>query len=155
MPDLQRNRVLETRLAAATGGRLGGLQVRSTLSGFPLFLEHSGMVAPGVALVSDAAHRVHPLAGQGLNLGLADVDELLRVLQGKEAYRRAGDVRVLSRYRRARAEPIMAMRMATHGLHRLFASNATPVVWARNTGMQFVDRLPFMKRILIGGASGK
>src|SRR5690606_25100156 len=54
MPDLQRKRVLETRLAAATGGRLGGLQVRSTLSGCPLFLEHSGMVAPGVALVSDA-----------------------------------------------------------------------------------------------------
>ena len=155
MPELQRNSVLETRLAAATGARLGGLRVRSAVSGFPLFLEHSGMVAPGVALVSDAAHRVHPLAGQGLNLGLADVEELLRVLKDKEAYRKAGDLRVLSRYRRARAEPIMAMRMATDGLHRLFASQATPLVWARNVGMQVVDRLPFMKRVLIGGASGK
>lgn len=155
MPEAQRNSQLETRLAAATGGRLGSLKVRSALAGFPLFLEHSGMVAPGVALVSDAAHRVHPLAGQGLNLGLADVDELLRVLKTKEAYRKAGDLRVLNRYRRARAEPILAMRMATDGLHRLFSSQATPVVWARNTGMQFVDRLPFIKRMLIGGASGQ
>lgn len=155
MPELQRNIVLETRLAAATGGRLGVLKVRSTLSGFPLFLEHSGMVAPGVALVSDAAHRVHPLAGQGLNLGLADVDGLIQVLRDKEAFRSIGDLRVLSRYRRARAEPIMAMRIATHGLHGLFASQAAPVVWGRNAGMRFVDRLPFMKRMLIGGASGK
>lgn len=155
MPEAQRNTELEKHLAAATGRRLGSLKVRSTLAGFPLFLEHSGMVAPGVALVSDAAHRVHPLAGQGLNLGLADVDELVRVLTAKEAYRKAGDLRVLNRYRRARAEPILTMRMATDGLHRLFASQATPVVWARNTGMQFIDRVPFIKRMLIGGASGQ
>lgn len=155
LPEGERNRVLETRLAAASGGRLGRLRVRSPLFGFPLFLEHSGMVAPGVALVSDAAHRVHPLAGQGLNLGLADVAELLHVLSAKEAYRKVGDLRVLHRYRRARAEPIMAMRMATDGLHRLFAAQAAPVVWARNLGMQCVDHLPFIKRFLIGGAAGQ
>ncbi|HUG57657.1 MAG TPA: UbiH/UbiF family hydroxylase [Candidimonas sp.] len=155
LPEGDRNRALETRLAAASGGRLGRLRVRSPLFGFPLFLEHSGMVAPGVALVSDAAHRVHPLAGQGLNLGLADVAELLSVLGAKEAYRKVGDLRVLHRYRRARAEPIMAMRMATDGLHRLFAAQAAPVVWARNLGMQCVDHLPFIKRFLIGGAAGQ
>lgn len=154
LPESQRNHALEARLAAASGGRLGRLRVRSPLLGFPLFLEHSGMVAPGVALVSDAAHRVHPLAGQGLNLGLADVEGLLRVLADKETYRKAGDLRVLHRYRRARAEPILAMRVATDGLHRLFAMQAPPVVWARNLGMQCIDRLPFVKRALIGGASG-
>src|SRR3546814_10283554 len=83
---------------------LGRLTVRSPLFGFPLYLEKSGMVAPGVALVGDAAHRVHPLAGQGLNLGLADVEDLLRILNAKEDYRSVGDIRVLHRYRRARSE---------------------------------------------------
>lgn len=145
---------LESRLAAATGGRVGRLKLRSTPFAFPLFLERSGMVAPGVALVSDAAHRVHPLAGQGLNLGLGDVRELLRILADKESHRSVGDERVLSRYRRARAQPILAMSVATDGLHRLFASQAAPVVALRNLGMQAVDRLPMVKRFLIGGAAG-
>ncbi len=155
LPEAERNSLLEARLAAASGGRLGRLRVCSPLFGFPLFLEHSDMVAPGIALVGDAAHRIHPLAGQGLNLGLADVEELLHVLSGKERYRKAGDLRVLHRYRRARAEPILAMRAATDGLHRLFAAQAAPAAWARNLGMQCVDRLPFIKRFLIGGASGR
>ena len=155
LPQAERNAALELRLLQATGGRLGRLQVRSPLLGFPLFLEHSGMVAPGVALVGDAAHRVHPLAGQGLNLGLGDVEELIRVLQQKEAYRRSGDIRVLQRYRRARAEPVMAMRLATDGLYRLFASQAAPIMFARNIGMKLVDRIPFIKRRLIVGASGE
>jgi 2-octaprenylphenol hydroxylase len=150
-----RKEKLERELAVVTGGRLGHLTVRSELFGFPLFLEHSGMVAPGVALVSDAAHRVHPLAGQGLNLGLGDVQALLQVLSDKERYRTAGDLRVLSRYRRARAEPLLAMRLATDSLHGLFAAQAAPVVWARNLGMSVVDRLPFAKRFLIGGAAGR
>lgn len=145
---------LERRLAAATGGRQGRLTLRSTPFAFPLFLERSGMIAPGVALVSDAAHRVHPLAGQGLNLGLGDVRELLRVLVEKESHRSVGDERVLARYRRARAQPILAMSLATDGLHRLFASQATPLVALRNLGMQAVDRLPVVKRFLIGGAAG-
>src|SRR3546814_12864649 len=87
------------------------------------------MVAPGVALVGDAAHRVHPLAGQGLNLGLADVEDLLRILNAKEDYRSVGDIRVLHRYRRARAEAVMAMSAATDGLHRLFAAPTAPVAW--------------------------
>ncbi len=155
MPEQLRSAELERRLAVTTGGRLGRLSVRSALFSFPLTLERSGMVAPGIALVGDAAHRVHPLAGQGLNLGLGDVKELLDVLTTKEAYRTVGDLRVLRRYRRARAEPILAMRIATHGLHRLFATRFAPAVWARNVGMQGVDRLPFIKRLLIDGAAGR
>lgn len=145
---------LESRLAAVTGGRLGRLRLRSTPFPFPLFLERSGMVAPGVALVSDAAHRVHPLAGQGLNLGLGDVQDLLRILATKESFRSVGDERVLNRYRRSRAQPLMAMSAATDGLQRLFAAQPAPVVALRNLGMQAVDRLPMIKRFLIGGAAG-
>lgn len=152
MPDKERDAALAVRLQAVTSGRLGKLRVRSPMFGFPLTLEKSDMVAPHVALVGDAAHRVHPLAGQGLNLGLGDVKELISVLTDKEPYRSAGDLRVLHRYRRARAEPILAMRLATDGLHKLFSVQATPVVWARNLGMQCVDRVPLIKRLLISKA---
>ena len=152
LPDDQRDHALEVRLHAATGGRLGRLQPRGTLFGFPLTLEKSDMVAPNIVLVGDAAHRVHPLAGQGLNLGLGDVDKLVSVLTNKEQYRSVGDPRVLDRYRRARAEPILAMRVATDGLHTLFSIQATPVVWARNLGMHCVNRIPFIKRMLISRA---
>ncbi|QKH35455.1 UbiH/UbiF family hydroxylase [Achromobacter pestifer] len=144
---------LEALLADAAEGRLGALKVRSKLHGFPLTLERAQMVAPGIALAGDAAHRLHPLAGQGLNLGLGDVEALARVVTGREAFRAAGDLRVLHRYQRARAEPVLAMRLATDGLHKLFASRATPLVWLRNAGMHWVERAPLIKRRLITGAS--
>src|SRR5690606_22971342 len=100
-----------------------------------------------------AAHRVHPLAGQGLNLGLGDVEALARVVAGRESYRPAGDARVLRRYPRARAGSVFAMRLATDGLHRLFGARAAPLAWLRNAGMQWVDASPFLKRQLIDGAS--
>lgn len=151
----RRDAMLQKRLAAATGMRLGNLSVRAPVLGFPLTLEHSDMIAPGVALVGDAAHRIHPLAGQGLNLGLGDVEALVRVLRSKEGYRSVGDERVLRRYRRARAEPVWAMRAVTDGLHRLFKAQETPVVWARNLGMQAADRIPALKRLLIEKAAGR
>lgn len=144
---------LEAMLAMATEGKLGRLQVRSQLHGFPLTLERSQMVAPGIALVGDAAHRLHPLAGQGLNLGLGDVETLARIVASRESYRSAGDLRVLKRYQRARAEPVLAMRLATDGLHKFFRSRAVPLVWLRNAGMRWVDDIPFIKRQLIAGAS--
>lgn len=152
LPPDQRDHALQIRLQAVTGGRLGRLERRSPMFGFPLTLEKSDMVAPNIALVGDAAHRVHPLAGQGLNLGLGDIEELLAVFSKKERYRSAGELRVLNRYRRARAEPLLAMRAATDGLHKLFATQAAPVVWARNLGMRCVDRVPFIKRMLISKA---
>lgn len=146
---------LAARILAITGARLGRVRLRGAPLGFPLTLERSGMVAPGVALVGDAAHRVHPLAGQGLNLGLGDVEDLLEILRTKEAFRRAGDMRVLGRYRRARAEPVLAMSLVTDGLHRVFATQCAPLAWVRNEGMRIVDRVPFLKRRLIQAAAGR
>ena len=122
LPQGEQAAALEGLLAHAAEGRLGKLTVRSKLHGFPLTLERAQMVAPGIALAGDAAHRLHPLAGQGLNLGLGDVEALVEAVAGREPYRQAGDLRVLHRYQRARAEPVLAMRLATDGLHKLFAA---------------------------------
>lgn len=153
MPQEQQAAELEKRLFFATEGRLGRLRARSKLHGFPLTLEQSQLVAPGIALAGDAAHRLHPLAGQGLNLGLGDVEALARVVAERESYREAGDIRVLRRYQRARAEPVLAMRLATDGLHRLFGAHNAPAAFVRNAGMRLVDGLPFLKRRLIEEAS--
>src|SRR5690606_24296548 len=126
---------------------------RGKIHGFPLTLEQAGMTAPGIALAGDAAHRVHPLAGQGLNLGLGDVEALARVVGERESYRAAGDARVLRRYQRARAESVFAMRLATDGLYRLFGTRVAPLAWLRNAGMRWVDASPFLKRHLIDAAS--
>ncbi len=146
---------LAAHALAITEARLGRLRLRSRPQGFPLTLERSAMVAPGVALVGDAAHRVHPLAGQGLNLGLGDVDALIQVLRTREPHRLPGDRRLLARYRRRRAEPVCMMALVTDGLHRLFATQCAPLAWARNQGMQAVDGMPFLKRRLIRAAAGR
>lgn len=146
---------LSSLLNALTQSRLGKLHLRSPAFAFPLTLEKSQMVAPKVALVGDAAHRVHPLAGQGLNLGLGDIEELIRVLQTKASYQSVGDSTVLARYKRARLEPVMAMRWVTHSLHQLFALPGAPAAFVRNIGMNVVNKLPFIKRQLINGAAGK
>lgn len=155
LPQAERDARLAIRLLVATEGALGRLTVRSGVHGFPLFLERSAMVAPGVALAGDAAHRVHPLAGQGLNLGLGDVAQLLRTLRERPAGCGPGQLSLLRRYRRARAEPVLAMGLVTDGLHRLFAAQGAPWVTVRNLGMKMVDRMPFIKRRLIDGASGE
>ena len=88
LPQGEQAAALEGLLAHAAEGRLGKLTVRSKLHGFPLTLERAQMVAPGIALAGDAAHRLHPLAGQGLNLGLGDVEALVEAVAGREPYRR-------------------------------------------------------------------
>lgn len=144
---------LEQMLAHAAQGRVGRLRMRSKLHAFALTLDQARMTAPGIALAGDAAHRVHPLAGQGLNLGLGDVEALARIVAEREPYREAGDARVLRRYQRARAESVLAMRVATDGLHRLFGARTAPLAWLRNAGMRWVDAAPLLKRYLIDGAS--
>ena len=153
MSPQERASTLQARLAAATVGRLGTLTLRGAVHSFPLTLDQSPLIGDRVALAGDAAHRVHPLAGQGLNLGLGDVQALVDTVTSRESFRSPGDPMVLRRYRRLRAEPVLAMRLVTDGLARLFDIQHAPVVWLRNMGMNLAEKLPFIKRQLISGAS--
>lgn len=153
LPAAEQARALTMHLAQATSGQLGTLTPCAPLNAFPLTLNQSPMIGDRIALVGDAAHRVHPLAGQGLNLGLGDVESLVEAVAGREPFRSAGDPMVLRRYRRARVEPVLAIRLVTDGLHRLFDVQTAPVAWLRNVGMNLVEKLPFIKRKLIDGAS--
>ncbi|MHB1352067.1 MAG: UbiH/UbiF family hydroxylase [Thiobacillus sp.] len=135
------------KVRAAGGDRLGALSLLTPPAAFPLrLIRVESPVAPGVALVGDAAHGVHPLAGQGVNLGFGDAEALADVLA---QHRRAspGDPGLLCRYARARAEPVARMQGVTHGLHHFFA--APRAAWLRNAGMDLVDRLPPLKAALI------
>lgn len=126
------------------------------IKAFPLTLmkPHS-CIAPRVALVGDAAHVVHPLAGHGMNLGFGDVNALLDIVKKRETYRDCGDARVLERYQRVRKEEVMLMQLATDGLARLFASDLVPVRMMRNMGMNLLDRLPLLKKKMVAHALGK
>ena len=151
-PERQASELAES-LAQATRGRLGRLTLRSPLHGFPLTLASSAMMGEQVALVGDAAHRVHPLAGQGLNLGLGDAQALCQAISSREPFLSPSDPTVLRRYRRARAQAVLEMRLVTDGLKRLFDQTLPPLPWLRNAGMSLVDRIPSAKRILIDSAS--
>lgn len=136
-------------------GRLQPLQPESVRA-FPLsLLRPRAITAPRVALVGDAAHVVHPLAGHGMNLGFADVMALQQILQEREEQRDCGDERVLARYARARKEDVLLMQIATDGLARLFELDLEPVRMARNLGLNLLDKLPVLKRRLISHALGK
>lgn len=141
--------------AAPSLGQLTPLQPE-TIKAFPLRLirPHS-LVAPRIALVGDAAHAVHPLAGHGMNLGFGDVHALIEILNAKEEHRDCGDARLLSRYRRARSEDVVLMQLATDGLARLFGSPFPAVRLARQVGMNLLNHLPVLKRKLISHAMGK
>lgn len=146
---------LARRVTARSGNALGQLAPLGVARGFPLKqMKVAHLVGPRVGLVGDAAHVVHPLAGQGLNLGLADVSELLAVTGGREVFRDTGDPVVLRRYARRRAEPIGLMGLATDGLARLFGIDDPLARRLRNGGMSLVNRIGPLKRALIRQALG-
>lgn len=149
---------LAHRLAAYCAEPLGELTPLEphVVKGLPLvFLRPQAITAERVALVGDAAHVVHPLAGQGMNLGFADVAALIATIVGREKQSDCGDARVLARYARSRKEEILLMQIATDGLNRIFSADFEPLRMARNFGMNLVDKLPFLKKRLIAHALGK
>jgi 2-polyprenyl-6-methoxyphenol hydroxylase-like FAD-dependent oxidoreductase len=92
---------------------------------------------------------IHPLAGQGLNLGLQDARALAAVLAAREPGRDPGDARLLRRYERSRAEPILAMDAVVDGLFALFGARSMAVARARNAGLNLADRFPVLKNVLV------
>lgn len=137
---------LAERVRAAGHERLGTLEALTPAAAFPLrLIRVESAVAPGVALVGDAAHGVHPLAGQGVNLGFGDAEALAEVLA--QHRRTPGDSRVLQDYVRRRAGPVARMQAVTHGLHHLFAEPRA--AWLRNAGMALVDQVPPLKAALV------
>jgi 2-octaprenylphenol hydroxylase len=141
---------LALEVEAAAHGSLGELSVVTPARAFPLQrMLARRLVAPRVALAGDAAHVVHPLAGQGVNLGFHDARELARVLNGREPGRDPGDLRLLRRYERARAEDILAMRATVQGLFGLFDARGAAAAWLRNIGLSAVNRVPVLKNLLM------
>jgi 2-polyprenyl-6-methoxyphenol hydroxylase-like FAD-dependent oxidoreductase len=130
-----------------------GLQLASERASWPLALAHATPVCgAGWVLVGDAAHVVHPLAGQGLNLGLGDVQVLADTLRQRESWRSVGDARLLQRYARARAWPVWAMSRLTDALVHGFASRVGWQRELRNRGMDLVNRATPVKRWLAAQA---
>ncbi|MGZ8264047.1 MAG: UbiH/UbiF family hydroxylase [Burkholderiales bacterium] len=129
---------------------LGALELITPAAGFPLRRQHvARLVEPRVALVGDAAHNVHPLAGQGLNLGLRDVRALSTVLAARGPICDCGEYGLLRRYERARKEDIAALELTTDGLQKLFASRAVWLAGLRNLGLTLVNAPAPLKNLLI------
>ncbi|VVE37538.1 2-octaprenylphenol hydroxylase [Pandoraea morbifera] len=149
-------KALAARVDTFSSGELGRLApVSARAQGFPLVLAQARrLIAARVALVGDAAHVVHPLAGQGMNLGLRDVAALGDAVAARESFRDCGDAAVLRRYERARKEDIGSMALTTDGLHKLFSTRSPLAKFVRNAGLDGVNMLPFVKKFLIGRALG-
>ncbi|MFT3719232.1 FAD-dependent monooxygenase [Pseudorhodoferax sp.] len=156
---------LAQALETLSHGALGQLQVNGERAAWPLqlaqaqhFVGRTAGSADGPAfawaLAGDAAHTVHPLAGQGLNLGLGDAAELVEQLRGRAPWRSVGDMRVLRRYERARKAALAAMRLATDGLQQLFARDVPAWQSVRNLGMQGFERSGPLKRWVTRQAMG-
>jgi 2-octaprenylphenol hydroxylase len=139
--------VLAHRVASGGGHALGTLALITPPAAFPLsFLKLDSPIAPRLALVGDAAHVVHPLAGQGVNLGLGDAAILATVLKARGPVGDVGAAILLERYARKRALPVLSMQIVTDGLVRLFA--APPLRALRNGGMNLVASVAPIRRLL-------
>ena len=141
-------------VADACDGVVGALEVITPAAAFVLQLQRvDSFIKPRLALVGDAAHNVHPLAGQGVNLGLRDARELAAVLCGRGAQGDCGDYALLRRYERARKEDVLTMQLVTDGLQKLFALQAVWLARARNLGMKMVQSQPALKSLLVKHAA--
>jgi len=138
------------------GLELGEIALESRVGAYPLsFGVARRFVGERLALLGDAAHVIHPIAGQGLNLGLKDVAALAEaIVDAARLGLDPGGTDVLEDYERARRFDTVAMGAVTDGLNRLFSNDATPIRLARDLGLGLVDRLPGLKRFFIREAAG-
>ena len=146
-------------LQEASLGVVGSLTLISGRASWPLQLSRANRWVGEAggrswALAGDAAHTVHPLSGQGLNLGLADVDKLVQVLNARDYWRSVGDQRLLRQYERARKADVMSVGFTTDGLQQLFAKGAMPWPTVRNWGMSGFDASGAVKKWVVRRAMG-
>lgn len=145
---------LAARVVEASGGAVGALRVMTPAAAFPLRLaKMSRLVASRVALAGDAAHNVHPLAGQGVNLGFRDARVLAEVLAGRAPRQDCGDLALLRRYERARREDIATIALSTDALQKLFGARSVWLSGVRNFGLGALNHLPVLKNLLIQHAA--
>mgnify|MGYP005627096683 FL=1 len=142
------------RLSAGVEYRFGQFEVLNEVQAFPL-IERSAKdyVKEGVALIGDAAHNIHPLAGQGVNLGFADVEELSNQL--RDSTKSLGDYGVLRTYARARRLDNELMAKTMTGLNWIYKENNEPLRWLRGFGMNLVNENPTLKSFFQAHATGK
>jgi 2-octaprenyl-6-methoxyphenol hydroxylase len=149
--------VLNAEIVKRLGHHLGAIEIEGRLQAYPLGLKLArDFVKPRFCLVGDAAHAIHPLAGQGLNLGLRDAAALAETLV--EALRLGldiGQIDVLERYQVWRRFDVAEMAALTDGLNRLFSNDNPLIRFARDIGLGLVDRMPALKRVMMGEAAGR
>jgi len=146
---------LAAMVEKASGRPLGQLQPVSAAVGFALRrMRAERLVGPRLALIGDTAHNVHPLAGQGLNLGFGDAESLAAALAERGMEGDSGAHSLLRRFERSRREDLLAMEMVTDGLQALFGSNQPGIKRLRNAGLRLTNRFSPLKRLLVKRALG-
>ncbi|MGC2049008.1 MAG: UbiH/UbiF family hydroxylase [Gallionella sp.] len=139
-----------SQVTAASHQTLGKLQIITPPAAFPLrMLTLQHIIARRLALIGDAAHNIHPLAGQGVNTGFRDARQLAQLLLERGAQHDCGDVNLLRRYERKRKEDIYSMQAITYGLKYLFNNDAPLLRTLRNIGLSAANRLTPLKKMLM------
>ena len=144
------------RLSEAFEFRLGKVTQAAKRYSFPLRQRHAvNYIDDGIALVGDAAHTIHPLAGQGVNLGFLDVAALSEeILRARRRQLPLTEVSILKRYQRNRKGDNLAMMSVMEGFKRLFGAQELPIRWLRNEGMRKLNSLPLLKSAVVKQAMG-
>ena len=148
--------VFEVELEQRFGLKLGEITVEGKPRAWPLGLTLArDFIAPRIALVGDAAHGIHPIAGQGLNLGFKDAAALAEtIVEADRLGQDIGALDVLERYQQWRRFDTVQMGITTDVLNRLFSNDFGPLRAIRDIGLGLVERMPGMKQYFIRQASG-
>ena len=148
--------LLEAELEQRFGLKLGEITVEDKARAWPLGLTLArAFVAPRFALAGDAAHGIHPIAGQGLNLGFKDAAALAEtIVEADRLGQDIGALDVLQGYERWRRFDTLQMGVTTDVLNRLFSNDIAPIRTIRDIGLGLVDRMPRLKQFFIRQASG-